>query len=255
MARPLLARRRAGGAYIFWQQSSGSRRQTWIRSITFEEHPREIGRTDLPPRRTAGPAIQPAPARRLVLQERFQANSLGGIHPLNGSWVVRDGCLLSYGFGPSFAELSVPPLRDFLLAGRFRLDPDSHLSAQILFRVQPERGDARALDAYHLRNHFRMGVMFSRTRFTLASDQPAVLLAEPIEDRWLPLRQGVWYSFRLLVQGRRLDYWIDGQWALSSDGLEARPGRILLGIDSLGPVEWDDLSLYALDTSQDPSSR
>src|SRR4029079_2082728 len=117
----------------------------------------------LPAARTAGPAIVPAPARRLVLQERFEANSLGGIRPLNGSWVVRDGCLLSYGVGPSFAELSVPPLRDLLLEGRFRLAPDSRLSAQILFRVQTGPGDAPALDAYHLRNHFRMGAMFSRT--------------------------------------------------------------------------------------------
>ena len=43
--------------------------------------------------------------------------------------------------------------------------------------------------------------------------------------------------------------------ALSADDLDPHPGAIVLGTDGLGPVEWDDLSLYAFDRSQTARSR
>jgi hypothetical protein len=220
MVPPSLAARRGGGAYVQWQQVRGETRRCFIRRITPGEPGAAPADTVSLSSRPMGPLIQPLPERRLLIQERFDQGSLGGVRPLAGSWVVRGGVLLGFGFVPAFAELTDHPLRDFTVAGVF--------------------------EGYFLRNHFRRGVMLSRTRFEIAPGRPpAILGTEPIGDRWFPLRQDTWYTFRVAVRGPRLDYRLDDSWVLSADGLDARPGVVVLGADPRGPVEWDDLALHA----------
>src|SRR4029434_7240631 len=130
---------------------------------------------------------------------------------------ARGGVLLGFGTAPAFAEWPAQAPSDFVLEGRFRLDPERHVAAHLCLRVRSVPGQPGTFEALHLRNHFRMGVLLSRTRFSLGSDErPPTLFTEPMHDRWLPLRHSTWYTFRVTVVGPQLDYRLDGEWGLSA---------------------------------------
>lgn len=255
MWRPLVVPRRSGGVYILWQQTQGADTQAFLRLVTFGRQPVPSAETAPAPPRPEDPPIRTLPPSHLVMEERFDTGGIGHIKPLTGSWIVHEGALLAYGYSPTFAEWTGPDLEDFVLEGRFRLDPSQHLSAQFLVRVRPVPGQPGSFEGELVKNHFRMGVFLSHTRFSTGGDPPPALMSSPLDDRWLPFRQDIWYTFRAVVQGTHLDYWIDGERVLSSDLLEPRRGGIVLATDPAAPVEWDDLRLYAFDRSQPASSR
>jgi hypothetical protein len=249
--RPLIAPRRAGGVWLLWSQTHGETMRTWVRRVTPGERRGGAAAEEEPiVASLPGPVIEPLPPRRLVLEERFDGASIGNMAPLAGSWIVNEGALLSFGNAPVFASWKTKPLADFVLEGRFRLDRREHLGARLFFRTRPVAGRPGALEGYELRNHFRMGVLLSRTRVTLGEDHAPAFATEPLADRWFPLRQDTWYEFRVVAVDGRLDYWLNGEWMLSHEGLEPREGEIVLGADARAPVEWDDLALYSLAASR-----
>jgi hypothetical protein len=252
--RPLLAPRRAGGVWVLWPQSHGAVTRHWLRRIAPDEPAAGAQLEEPIPAPLPGPLIDPVPSRRLIAHERFDDDA-DGIRPLAGSWIVHEGSLLSFGHAPAFAAWAGPPLEDLVVEGRFRLDRREHLAAHLFVRARPVPGEPGVLEGYQLRNHFRIGVFLSRSRVTLGEDRPPSVVGEPIADRWLPLRQETWYDFRVVVSGRRLDYWLDGQWVLSHDDLEPGAGSILLATDARAPVAWDDLAVYSLAASHDASSQ
>lgn len=254
---PRLAVCRGGGVYVLWRQTHGAHARTLLRRVeAVAAASGEKGETTAPPRDPAPPAAPPLPPASLAAVERFDGGGLGALRPLSGSWIVHEGALLGFEHGMALAEWTPGgPIQDFILEGRFRLDRRQHLGAHVFLRMQPSPGGGRAFEGFHLRSHFRRGISLSRARFTLPPEGPPTLVVEPLTDRWYPVLQDRWYDFRIAVAGRRLDYWLDGIWMLSSDAVDPRAGAIVIGADDLAPVAWDDLRLYTVDSSQTASSR
>jgi hypothetical protein len=249
LSRPDIVPRRAGGFWVVWLQIVGGISRTSLRRIA-------VGTPDVPSEkdaaispRLAGPRIEPLP-RTPVAEENFDDGSLASWTTLTESWIAHDGALLGFGNTLALASWEVAVPEDFVLEGRFHFDPREHLSAHVFVRVAPDAGVPGTFEGYHLRNHFRMGVFLSESRIEIPADRPHAYHPSPLGDRWLPIRQEGWHAFRLVVAGSQLDYWLDGEWVLSHEGLEPRRGKIVLGADARAPVLWDDLRLYSLDTSQ-----
>jgi hypothetical protein len=99
------------------------------------------------------------------------------------------------------------------------------------------------LSGYLVDNHFRMGIKLGSSK---EGFDPHFLVARFLQDRWFPFQRSRWYSFRLVVMGQELDYYIDEQWMLSCNELAEHPeGKILLGNRGY-PVEFDNIKIYRL---------
>jgi hypothetical protein len=257
-SHPLVAPRPEGGAFVLWRESRGDGMKHLVRLVEVAEPAAPArGEPLLAAAATPAPTEPPVPPATLVLEERFDRGSADGFTPLSGSWIVHDGALLGFDRGMAVVEWTRAGERaDFVLEGRFRLDRRYHLGAHVFLRMRPAAGDETVLSGVHVRTHFRRGVYLSHARLPLGHEGgPPFPVVEPLADRWHPVLQGRWYDFRLVVSGRRLDSWLDGQHLLTWEGLDTGPGTILFAADPLAPVEWDDLRLSAIAASSASDSR
>lgn len=241
--RPIITHHQ-GVFYVGWHEyQSGRARFVVRRAVPSRGSPRAVARAGND--RAAelrGPAIE-VPADSLLLRSFSFDNTLDGWNPLSGSWILRRGALLGFGSGTSFIGCGGVDLSDFVIQGRFRLDPTFHHAAMIYFRVQ-EMNQSGPQKGYALRNTFRQGV--SLWRSDSGFSDPSREKTTPINTVLFPFRQNVWYSFRLVVAGSLVDYYIDDRRICSGAGYnEYLKGRIFLGVGG-GPVEFDDIRIFSI---------
>lgn len=229
-------------AFAAWIEHAAGARRVVIRPVlgVAEEDPEPPPEESSPP---PPPPVQVAPPAEAesVASLDFDGGTLEGLRPLRGTWLAHDGAALAFGAKAAAAEIEGALAADFVLEGRFRLDPLRHESAILFFRIQGTDGGSPR-GGYALANLFREGLML------LHSDTELALHPrhgnEVVTDTWWPVLQDVWYRFRLVVAGDALDYYLDGRRVLAHRGLHRlRSGRILLG-GGFAPVEYDDVRLY-----------
>ncbi|RPI28599.1 MAG: DUF1080 domain-containing protein [Acidobacteria bacterium] len=230
-----------GGFYIGWTQGSGGRMVFSVRKaegVRVRKAPAARRTTETPLNEATRPSAECFP----VQISDFESSDLQGWLPLSGNWVNNAGVLLGYGKSVSYVEWPGGELGDFVIEGKFRLNPLVHQDASILFRYRTQAGSPTS--GLMLRNQFREGVWLVKSDSGFERWEVAT---QPLADAWFPFRQDTWYSFRLSVEGSHLDYEVNSHGMLSFDGLET-PRKGKLGLSTGGsPVEFDDIKIYRLD--------
>lgn len=246
---PLLTGTREG-FLAAWEEAWGGERTVVLRPFRWASREEDVRPPPPAPERPPPPLTAREPSRldgrqALVGAWSFDSPELAGWEPLLGSWRVRRGQLLGFGASPALLGWRGEPLEDFALEGRFRLDPYQHDAVYWFFRS--ETRDRQVVSGWAVSGHFRRGFLAQRIEgpFTASWDDPVYTLA----DHAFPLRQDIWYPFRLEVLGEEMAFWLGDERILSLSRLTTGAGTgSMLGTNP-SPVAFDDLRLYRLEPS------
>lgn len=246
-SRDLLLTAAPEGFLAGWEEHWRGNRTVVLRSLKWSTDPEETGPATPPSPDASSEPEDPPPieGRKTLLGSRsFDSSELDGWDRLTGSWIVREGQLLGFGATPSLLRWEGEPLRDFVLAGRFRLDPMQHHRVYWYFRTEGD--DPGALRGLTVFGQFREGFFLQRIEggYTGSWDDPV----RPLADRRFPLLQDVWYPFRLRVLGEQMELWVAERRVLAFAGLSGDTGTGLILGTGRTPVAFDDLVLHRLET-------
>ncbi len=168
----------------------------------------------------------------------------GRWEPAGGAWMTSRGTYVGAEPGnlifSSFARFAEP--KQYVLQGRFMLDPVAHHRASLYLRADPARRTY-----YVVSNHFRFGAWLGIREERAAYASSLFLDSRPLAQLPFPFRSGVWYQFRLVVTPEQVDYYVEGRRMLSYSGkLRLPPGRIGVGGYSAAPTYFDDVTVSAI---------
>lgn len=182
-----------------------------------------------------------------IFAEDFSNGDLARWQNGTGVWTVNDGALMGIEPGATapfsiYARLKEP--ENYILRGRFKLDPLHHQMAYLYFRANP---DARR--SYVINNGFQTGVCLSIKE----DDSPRIafgpfaLVGRPLAQRRFPFQNDRWYEFTLVVRPERVDYFVNGKWMLSYEGRLKLPlGSLGVGGFASAPTYFDDIVVSEL---------
>jgi len=153
---------------------------------------------------------------------------------ISGFWVCKDQMYIGYGSAKSF--VNTEPLSDFLFSGKFKLDLLNHQAACFYIRINnaisPEK-----FSYYRIVNFFRVGVTldyFNGNSFSNFIEIP------------YPFQKNTWYSFRAVMKGEVLNYFINDSLILTKDKLYYNnQGRLGIGTGA-PPAYFKDINITSI---------
>ncbi len=159
---------------------------------------------------------------------------------ISGYWVWKDRMYIGYGGAKSF--LNIEPLSDFVFSGKFKLDPINHHDAGIFFRINDK--NLEQLSYYRVINFFRVGI----TLEYFDGNTPSQIIDVPY-----PFQKDTWYSFRVVMKGNALNYFINDSLLVSKNFLVKNPdGKLGVGCGA-PPTYFKNISITTIKNNLDKS--
>lgn len=176
-----------------------------------------------------------------IFKEDFSDKKAANWKAFRGVWNVVDEAYL--GVDPTGKEaftsfLSFSEPEEYVLEGKFRLDPVAHTAANIYFRT-----DEESLRHYLIVNRFRVGAWLCLKDDELPNRQ-ILLYGKPLAQKRFSFKSDRWYQFKLVVTREQVDYYIDGRLMFSrKEKLTLPEGKIGIGGFTFSPTSFDDISI------------
>jgi hypothetical protein len=190
----------------------------------------------------AGRATHAEPG--VLFQDDFSDGDDVGWSVVEGAWTVVDGVYVAP--DPGGWNLVVKSIAgedwwgDYTFEGRFMLEPCAACGATLLFRVQWALPGVNHGEFYQIANwvgSVQLGEAYG------VQGGPNIIGREPVP---YSLEADTWYSFRIVLNGPSMQYYIDDNLAMSYDDLTSYSGgKIGLKTAHDGQAYFDDILVYS----------
>jgi hypothetical protein len=188
----------------------------------------------------------------VLFQDDFNDGDDVGWSVVEGTWTVVDGVYV--GPDPGGWNLVARSIAgedwwgDYTFEGRFMIEPGAH-EATLLFRVQWVLPGISHGEFYQIVNG--LGGLTLHEIYGVQGGGNAIYL----EFVPLSLDENTWYSFRIVLNGPSMEYYIDGNLVMSYDGLTSySTGKIGLKTAHYGEAYFDDILVYSGPPSPTPTA-
>jgi len=170
----------------------------------------------------------------------FQDDFTTGPSPLwevrSGTWAWKDQTYIAYGASEAQSFVGSVSWDNYILRGRFLLDPLAHYSAVLYLRVV-NRADGR-LSYYRLSHFFRSGVSLEYFNGDLHI---------PLADAPFFFQKNTWHEFRAVVKDNVLNHFIGDSLVIAADVLAHNfKGKVGLGANQ-NPTYFKDIAVIAIE--------
>lgn len=233
----VVSRKKPLCSWYEFNNKSSFYRLAWLEALSFPDPPSG----SKPDGRTAQPSPLALEEGETLFADDFSSGTDVRWQTTDGTWMMVKGAYMGVATGlrffSSYARFAEP--ESYILKGRFLLDPVSHMIAYLYFRADPAAGTY-----YVIANRFREGAWLgiNEERRSVASRH--WLNSRPLTQRSFPFQNNRWYSFKLVVTPKQVDYYVEGRLMLSYKGrLTMPPNKIGIGGFEQAPTYFDDIAV------------
>lgn len=180
------------------------------------------------------PAVKPFAYRSgaLLFTDDFTKDS-GNWTIRSGVWVRRNAKLVGYGSVRPVILAGEREWRDYEFSGEFMLDDLDHRCASIFLRA-----GGTPLKAYRISNYFRAGIVLELLEGSRTTSLEQVIY---------PVRKSIRYTFRGVVKGNMLNYYLNDSLCLVSTKLDRIPqGGVGLGSQAV-PAYFSNIAVRRIE--------